>query len=71
MAPMFEYEDGESDFGNDDYNHLLTGVPGEERTKEEELALTLRALMDTALKEQAVWAASFLLEDLLGDFTNP
>lgn len=37
----------------------------------EELAQTLKVLMDTALKKQVARKESYLFEDLRGDFTNP
>lgn len=64
--PAPKLEEGESDFGNDEYNPC-PGV-GREQTEEKELPQALKELMDTTLEEQAARVASYLFEDFSGNF---
>lgn len=51
VAPTPVFEETGSDFRDNDYTHLSSGVLARELTKEQQLPLTLRTSMVTALEE--------------------
>lgn len=54
-------EEGKSDFRDDDYISLSTGMLGRELTEEEQLALVLKASTDRGLEERMARATSLII----------
>lgn len=71
VAPASVAEEGVPDFRDDNYTSLSTGVPAGELIEIEQLALALKASMDTALEERVPRAASLLFHNDPDNFPIP